>query len=237
MNQAQLDSGYRTALGKQIWAMESSMACARRQVAAPESLLAYANRESPAAVYYKKMAELSIHMHLSANHPERLRVWWVEQGVRYLRWYCPGCWHLFGNLIGQKGMSKQSLDGVLECPGSLDRDPAISRLKNAHTAEIAELEDQMNGFKQKNLEFRSAHYKDFYNSYIQSPAWAAKRRAVIKRCGNICEGCGAAQVDEVHHLHYGHLGDELLFELVGLCRACHEKAHKPGVQAQYLGVV
>ncbi len=64
-----------------------------------------------------------------------------------------------------------------------------------------------------------------YSEYLASPAWSTKRSAVLRRAGGVCEGCGASRPTEVHHLTYAHVGDELLFELVALCRACHERAH------------
>lgn len=64
-----------------------------------------------------------------------------------------------------------------------------------------------------------------YREYLQSPGWFEKRDKVIKRCGNVCEGCGNAPVDHVHHMTYQHFGDEFLFELLGLCRACHDRVH------------
>ena len=65
-----------------------------------------------------------------------------------------------------------------------------------------------------------------YQDYIQSDRWRAIRLLVIGRCKGICEGCAAAGVDHVHHLTYRHFKREFLFELVGLCRACHERVHR-----------
>lgn len=65
----------------------------------------------------------------------------------------------------------------------------------------------------------------WYNDYLNSDAWRAKRRKVLDRCGGLCEGCRNAPVNQVHHLTYAHVGDELLYELVGLCVDCHERAH------------
>lgn len=61
----------------------------------------------------------------------------------------------------------------------------------------------------------------------KNPKWMALRSKVIQRCGNLCEGCRERPVHHVHHLTYTHLGDELLFELVGVCLPCHAKIH-PG---------
>jgi DnaB-like helicase N terminal domain len=66
----------------------------------------------------------------------------------------------------------------------------------------------------------------WYSEYLNSDAWKAKRRKVLDRCGGLCEGCREDRVTEIHHLTYAHVGDELLFELVGLCDACHERAHR-----------
>lgn len=70
-----------------------------------------------------------------------------------------------------------------------------------------------------------AERQRLYDTYLASDAWRMKRDAVMRRCGGICEGCGEARAVDVHHLTYAHVGAELLFELVGLCRSCHEAAH------------
>ena len=72
--------------------------------------------------------------------------------------------------------------------------------------------------------------REQYREYLLSPEWKALRRKVIDRCGGLCEGCREERVTQVHHLTYAHVRDELLFELVGLCDACHERAHTPRQQ-------
>lgn len=64
-----------------------------------------------------------------------------------------------------------------------------------------------------------------YAQYLRGPKWAEKRRKVLERCKGVCEGCGDAKATEVHHLTYEHVYEEFLFELVGLCRACHDRIH------------
>lgn len=64
-----------------------------------------------------------------------------------------------------------------------------------------------------------------YRAYLQSPEWKAKRAKVMKRCGGICEGCGDEPAVHAHHVTYDHFGNEFLFELLGLCEACHERVH------------
>ena len=64
-----------------------------------------------------------------------------------------------------------------------------------------------------------------YSDYLLSPEWAKRRDAVIERCSGLCEGCGNAPVDHVHHLTYDNIGDEFLWQLVGVCAPCHARAH------------
>lgn len=66
-------------------------------------------------------------------------------------------------------------------------------------------------------------FTTLYKSYMVSAEWQAKRALVLKRCGCLCEGCGTAKAVEVHHITYRHFGSEFLFELLGLCRACHDR--------------
>lgn len=72
---------------------------------------------------------------------------------------------------------------------------------------------------------RLSDRKKFYHEYLKSDAWKDKRRLVIHKQGDICQGCLNAAIDDIHHLSYDNLGDELLFQLVGLCRNCHKKTH------------
>ena len=65
-----------------------------------------------------------------------------------------------------------------------------------------------------------------YQEYLRSEQWRAKRQMIIKREKNICQGCHNNPIEEVHHATYSNIGDELLFQLVGLCSDCHRRTHK-----------
>jgi hypothetical protein len=64
-----------------------------------------------------------------------------------------------------------------------------------------------------------------YEAYLKSFDWKLKARMVLDREGHICQGCRSAKATEVHHTTYSHIFNELLFQLVALCRDCHDKAH------------
>lgn len=64
-----------------------------------------------------------------------------------------------------------------------------------------------------------------YNAYLKTTAWRIKRQAVLTRANNWCEGCAARAAVEVHHKTYEHAFNEFLFELVAVCKDCHNRLH------------
>ena len=72
---------------------------------------------------------------------------------------------------------------------------------------------------------RVGDWWDEYNAYLRTPEWESRRRLVMLRSQGICEGCRKRTAKEVHHLSYAHVGQEFLFELVALCKECHDRWH------------
>jgi 5-methylcytosine-specific restriction endonuclease McrA len=65
-----------------------------------------------------------------------------------------------------------------------------------------------------------------YERYIcSSDNWQAVRTKVMKRDAYLCQGCLENAATDVHHLSYTHLFDEVMFNLVAVCRDCHKKIH------------
>ena len=64
-----------------------------------------------------------------------------------------------------------------------------------------------------------------YSRYIQSPEWAAVRKAKFQQAGTRCQECGGDERLEVHHLTYDRLGHERLEDLQVLCHWCHMREH------------
>lgn len=97
----------------------------------------------------------------------------------------------------------------------------------------ADYENQREQFRE---EAREEWFSD-HDQYLRSPKWKEKRRLVLDRCGGVCEGCRSAGATQVHHLSYENWQDELLWELVAVCDACHHKAHTKRITpGQQLGV-
>jgi len=65
-----------------------------------------------------------------------------------------------------------------------------------------------------------------YNEYLNSEIWKNKRDRVLERDNNLCQACLRNTAIEVHHTTYKHVFDEPLFELVSVCKNCHDKITK-----------
>jgi hypothetical protein len=126
---------------------------------------------------------------------------------------CPDCGCSCSMSISQKKLTKQQMEQAPPFDYKLRDDG--QRL----SWEMRELE-RSHGIKQEDMVKRIG-----YDEYLRSPEWKHKRSLVISREKNTCQGCGIMPIEEVHHSTYSHIGDELLFQLVGLCSECHRKVH------------
>ena len=67
--------------------------------------------------------------------------------------------------------------------------------------------------------------KEKYNEYLKSDQWYRIRQIVLERDKFICQGCLKNRATDVHHKNYDNLFNEVLFDLVSVCRTCHLKIH------------
>lgn len=68
------------------------------------------------------------------------------------------------------------------------------------------------------------HWQAWYAEYLKSDRWKAKRAEVMRRDKFTCQGCHD-RATLVHHKTYANVGDELLFQLIALCKDCHTRVH------------
>lgn len=129
-------------------------------------------------------------------------------GRKMFRWQCPECDEFLSEWVkvtSDKGIPEQT-----------ERDWSMESHIQGRIVEML-----TNKYKQE----KNSSWFEWYNAYLRSPEWDAKRSAVLKRANGKCEGCGKNTATAVHHLTYAHVGNELLFELAALCKECHKKAH------------
>jgi 5-methylcytosine-specific restriction endonuclease McrA len=113
-----------------------------------------------------------------------------------------------------------SLVKVIDCVGCLK----LTEHRERREAERAEALARQRAFDEEQArKDREWHAK--YDAHLLSDQWVKLRRKVIRRAHGICEGCGERAATQIHHLTYDMLGDEMLFQLVGLCKRCHSKIH------------
>lgn len=143
----------------------------------------------------------------------------TSSGAEQYRWQCQNCGAAVGNALKKSPLENLANISGKEIPVFDDA------LFESHTNIRLVRSDTISNAQRLKGEQDKAQHKAFRENYMASPRWKNLRQLVIARCNNRCEGCGRAAVAHVHHKTYDHLGDELLFELVGLCAGCHEKAH------------
>lgn len=127
---------------------------------------------------------------------------------------CPQCGSTCSNSLAHKSMSKQQMESA----------PPFDYKR----------QEQGWNFSRESREVQKIHgikptdsiMREGYDQYLRSPEWKAKRQVVIQRENNICQGCRIRPIEEVHHATYSNIGDELFFQLVGLCSLCHRKVHR-----------
>lgn len=93
--------------------------------------------------------------------------------------------------------------------------PFDDRLSEAYTCLKRDRRNDLN-FSQD--EARQAAY----DTYMQSPEWKQRRFQVLARDKHTCQACLKATATDAHHLNYDHFGNEPLFDLIAVCRPCHE---------------
>lgn len=72
---------------------------------------------------------------------------------------------------------------------------------------------------------RVARHEEYERYLSESENWPAIRLKVMRRDNYRCQACLEVEATQVHHKSYEHIFDELMWELVAVCRRCHERLH------------
>ena len=84
---------------------------------------------------------------------------------------------------------------------------------------------------ERTLKFQKSDYYK-YLLHLQSDYWKNIRLQVLERDNNTCQECKEKPATEVHHLTYERLGNELLEDLLAVCRICHLNIHEKVEEAK-----
>ena len=129
----------------------------------------------------------------------------TEGGTMILKKQCPECGEVSSNQF------KKSMVSNFDLLPDIDQG-----IRNLIEQFYSSVRSQL-----KAIENESA-WKE-YSDYLNSDKWKRKREAVLKRDQNTCQACLSNQATEIHHLHYENIYDEPLFDLISVCKRCHEK--------------
>lgn len=77
-------------------------------------------------------------------------------------------------------------------------------------------------YEEERLEKRKEFF-DVYKTYLKSDKWKRKRIKVLERDNYKCKACETNKATQVHHTSYEFVYDEPLFDLVSVCKPCHDK--------------
>lgn len=118
---------------------------------------------------------------------------------------------------GKIGQAKKRQPGDENLP-LIDRQMQADLWQKRQEAYQRELEQLEEAYRQKMVAE--------YQKYLDSDEWHEIREKVLQRDNYTCQGCLLRRATCVHHLTYENIKDELCYQLVSLCKECHEKAHR-----------
>lgn len=79
--------------------------------------------------------------------------------------------------------------------------------------------------RQKIYDKKNEEFWDKYTSYLGTKEWQTIRKKILERDNFICQSCLENKATDVHHKTYANVFNEHAFELVSLCRSCHDRYH------------
>ena len=149
-----------------------------------------------------------------AHERKELRKKIDATGRPRLHYQCLVCGLPVGNRVSAKHHSAEQIESLLIFDDTL------------RSAYWHDYNERYQAERNARLEQLKERWKEAYSDYRKSTEWIAKRKLVIQRAQGICEGCRLSRAVEAHHTTYDDVGEEFLFELVAVCRSCHDRFHK-----------
>lgn len=149
-----------------------------------------------------------------------------SNGVICVRIQCQRC----GESQGERKKADYCIDS-LPAWNELLRD----EWRAERNARWQEMREQDNANRQAELLQQNAEWWAKYSIYLRSQQWHKMRAKVLERDANLCQACLTNEAAHVHHLSYdlyNQLGKSAAFELVAICRSCHEQIHPHMSEAQ-----
>lgn len=144
------------------------------------------------------------------NHKlEYVKVYHAD-GSAHIKRQCGNC-----GCVSNKLIQKHTVKEWPNIP-ELDEELNDNKERGAITLELSKSRQKVSREEGLNL-FLQAHSK-----YLKTDEWRKKRELVLKRDKNLCQSCLDRNATEVHHLSYKFWRNEPLFDLISVCKPCHD---------------
>lgn len=180
-------------------------------------LFAYYDMPKLRQDYQSEVAALTEYYYCDHENMEFRLARWGDQGKTRVRTQCSRCGDV-GPVVSQE-----------RCPlpdGLPWVDPKIRmRYLEEKQQATAAIHRAFREEAQRQGVILEYEVREEYERYINGPVWAARRKRVLERDQYLCQACLDCKATQVHHLTYGHFGDELMFELIAICKRCHDRIH------------
>jgi hypothetical protein len=150
------------------------------------------------------------------DHPEkefRRRI--KTNGARFITQQCLKCGQSSDFLISRDSFTEEQFEAMPMWDEERAKEgghDAWKRWQEQHAAEKA-LEQAA----------ADAAFWEKYDLYLASPEWRRKRLLILKRDNWTCQACLIAEATDVHHHTTVNLGNELCWQLISICRPCHDR--------------
>jgi hypothetical protein len=155
------------------------------------------------------------------QHPQSEIRWRTQSnGARQAWRQCLICYQVVGQALKHADVPKDAPD--FDEQAREDHWKHVSEAWNQHW-------QQEQARRQAEYDAKCENRRQEYLDYLDTIEWRQKREAVLARDRYVCQaklpGC-IGRASQAHHLTYKHIFNEPLFELVAVCRACHEQLHQ-----------
>lgn len=166
------------------------------------------------------------------EHKGVFLVTWDSHNAKLFALECSRCFKIISKRVGIKKVQELSqflnvAEGSIKPEHAKPRNTdGYQKLRTAYWNYWREKNQEV--LRQSNLSFfeQTNGVELDYQEYLEGPEWQRIRDKVLARANNVCEGCLEAPATQVHHATYDNIYDELAFQLLAVCRSCHEKVHK-----------
>ncbi|HSG61647.1 MAG TPA: hypothetical protein VLA24_09460 [Pseudomonadales bacterium] len=176
-----------------------------------------------------------IEQEFNCNHARCEPVRFIKSnGAVCVRIQCLDC----GESQGEKKKANYNITELSNWNEELkkqSRDKRRQRAQELHNQQFLQREQLL----QHEQLLETVEWWKSYSQYLQTTEWHTIRRLVLDRDSHICQACLRNKAAHVHHLSYtlyNQIGRSAAFELVAICRPCHEKIHPHMSHAQDLEI-